>query len=138
MRKALIAVAVATALFAVGAFAATFALTSEDVASERDLVESCAESATVDFTTGAFDSTLGDFPVTGATVTFVAPAGGNADACNDSDASLSIRSGAGTWNNYGPEAVDAMEADFTIGDLPVEPINEVAVMVEGFTIPVAN
>lgn len=49
MRKALIAVVVASALFAVGAFAASFTVQSEDIASGSNPVESCATSADVDF-----------------------------------------------------------------------------------------
>jgi opacity protein-like surface antigen len=49
MRKALIAAAVATALFAVGAFAASFDIDAEDIASGSDPVQSCAASAQVDF-----------------------------------------------------------------------------------------
>ena len=49
MRKALIAVIVASALFAVGAFAASFAFTAEDVASGQDDVLSCADTVEVTF-----------------------------------------------------------------------------------------
>ena len=49
MRKALIAVAVATALFAVGAFAASFGVQSEDIASGTNPTTNCAASADVDF-----------------------------------------------------------------------------------------
>ncbi|MEX0948631.1 MAG: hypothetical protein WD296_07485 [Acidimicrobiia bacterium] len=47
MRKGLIAVIVAGALFAVGAFAATFSLTAEDVSSGADAVTACGTNATV-------------------------------------------------------------------------------------------
>jgi hypothetical protein len=51
MRKALIAVIVAAALFAVGALAASFTVNSEDVASGSDPVTACASNVDVDFTT---------------------------------------------------------------------------------------
>jgi hypothetical protein len=71
MRKALIAVAVASALFAVGAFAASFALNAEDVASGTDLVTECADLVDVDFTT-VYDEVAdaGDWNVTAAKLTF--------------------------------------------------------------------
>ncbi len=48
MRKALIAVVVASALFAVGAFAASFAVDSENIASGSADVDGCADVALVD------------------------------------------------------------------------------------------
>ena len=50
MRKALIAVITAAVLFAVGAFAADFALTAEDTASGTDAVDACTDTVTVEFT----------------------------------------------------------------------------------------
>jgi hypothetical protein len=47
MRKGLIAVIVAGALFAVGAFAASFSLTAEDVSSGADAVTACGTNASV-------------------------------------------------------------------------------------------
>ena len=47
MRKGLIAVIVAGALFAIGAFAASFSLTAEDVSSGADAVAACGTNATV-------------------------------------------------------------------------------------------
>ncbi len=71
MRKALIAIAVATALFAVGAFAASFAVNSEDIASGTDTVDNCADLVDVDFTT-SYDNVAGagDWNVTAAKLTF--------------------------------------------------------------------
>lgn len=68
MRKAIIAAIVASALFAVGAFAADFALTSEDVASGDADVVSCADEADVDFTTADDVSETGEFIATGADI----------------------------------------------------------------------
>ena len=70
MRKALIAVITASALFAVGAFAANIAtVNSEDIASGSDAVTACADEVDVDFTT-AYNDTSGDWDVTGADLTF--------------------------------------------------------------------
>jgi hypothetical protein len=49
MRKAIIAAIVATALFAVGAFAANFALSADNVSSGSDSIETCAERVEIDF-----------------------------------------------------------------------------------------
>lgn len=49
MRKAIIAAIVATALFAVGAFAASFAVEAEDVASGSDPVATCADDVDIEF-----------------------------------------------------------------------------------------
>ena len=68
MRKALIAAIVATALFAVGAFAASFAVEAEDVASGADDVTECASKVDVDFDT-VYDGTS-DWNVASAVVTF--------------------------------------------------------------------
>jgi len=68
MRKALIAVAVATALFAVGAFAASFAMQAEDTASGTNPVTSCADSASVDFTE-TFVPADNNWNITSVTVT---------------------------------------------------------------------
>ncbi|HEU5084054.1 MAG TPA: hypothetical protein VFU14_11995 [Acidimicrobiales bacterium] len=68
MRKALIAVIVASALFAVGALAANFTVNSEDVASGSDGVTACADSVDVDFDTD-YDGTS-DWDVGSALITF--------------------------------------------------------------------
>jgi len=74
MRKGIIAAIVAVALFAVGAFAATFTVTTEDVTSGTGEFAACATSVGVEFTTGNYSGTLGttggDFPVTQAVATF--------------------------------------------------------------------
>jgi ABC-type phosphate transport system substrate-binding protein len=49
MRKGLIATAVAVALFAVGAFAASFAVSSEDTASGSNAVKRCADNVVIEF-----------------------------------------------------------------------------------------
>jgi hypothetical protein len=75
MRKALIAAAVATALFAVGAFAASFAVDSEDIASGSDGVVACADKVLVDFGTPTYDSTTHKWSVNTAVLTFQTTAG---------------------------------------------------------------
>lgn len=68
MRKAIIAAIVASALFAVGAFAANFTVNAEDVASGSDAVTECADAVDVDFDT-VFDEES-DWDVGSAVVTF--------------------------------------------------------------------
>jgi hypothetical protein len=70
MRKALIAAAVATALFAVGAFAASFTLSAEDVASGTDQVKACAQNVTVDFDDD-MEYSAGQWKVETVTVAFL-------------------------------------------------------------------
>lgn len=67
MRKLLIATITAMVLFAVGAFAASFALQAEDVASGSDKVQDCANS-TLDFTLGTYNSAKVDWPVASGTL----------------------------------------------------------------------
>jgi hypothetical protein len=70
MRKVLIATIVAMVLFAVGAFAASFTLQAEDIASGNNDVKKCAD-AKVDFTGLTRANTVpADWTVGGATVTF--------------------------------------------------------------------
>lgn len=69
MRKTLIVVAVALTLFAVGAFAAAFAVNSEDVASGADPVDKCADTVDIDFTT-VYDGAQDDWTVSSAKLTF--------------------------------------------------------------------
>lgn len=77
MRKALIATIVAMVLFAVGAFAASFTLENEPLATDSASVVSCATATpSVDFKVGPYNSTTSDWPVTGATVTATGCTGG--------------------------------------------------------------
>ena len=95
MRKALIAVAVATALFAVGAFAASFAVNSEDIASGSNPVAACAAQVDVDFAPPAGpDPTTGAWTVANATVTFRNATDGLETACAGYDAELALKLGA--------------------------------------------
>jgi hypothetical protein len=75
MRKGIVALIVAVALFAIGAFAASFTLTSEDVSSGADAVAACAPNAKVTWTIDDSNAvvtsttTAANFLITGATVT---------------------------------------------------------------------
>lgn len=90
MRKALIAIAVATALFAVGAFAASFAVNSEDIASGSNPTTNCASDAVVNFNE-AFDQASNNWNVSTITVTL-----NNAQSCVGADAQLVLQSNAST------------------------------------------
>jgi hypothetical protein len=90
MRKALIAAAVATALFAVGAFAASFAVQSEDSASGSNAVTACAQNARIEFDEG-FSTSSSNWNINSITVTFT---GGTPANCVGGSASL-VLSGTG-------------------------------------------
>jgi hypothetical protein len=83
MRKGIIALIAGIALFAIGAFAASFALTSEDVSSGGDAVSACAPNAKVTWTINdnnavvTSTTTGANFLITDATVTVP----GGAAAC---------------------------------------------------------
>lgn len=86
MRKAIIAAIVATALFAVGAFAANFTVQSDDIASGSDTVGRCSTNAYVEYSTsGEYDETSSDFVVDGATVTF-----DTTNTCDGSDVDIAF------------------------------------------------
>jgi hypothetical protein len=95
MRKAIIAAIVATALFAVGAFAASFAVDSEDIASGADPVDACAELVRITFNEPQPASSTnggGRWTVSQATATFYSNAAATspASACVGFDASLAL------------------------------------------------
>ena len=132
MRKALIAVAVATALFAVGAFAASFTVSSEDVASGSNDVVACATNVDVDFA----DPVLGAggvWTVNGATVSFLTAAGAADLDCDPFDARLAISNPA--WNAVGGEvAVTGNTATFSFAATDVASIVGASVVVDGATL----
>jgi len=90
MRKWIIAGIVAVALFAVGAFAASFTFTAEDVASGQDAVNSCAASATVKWHTTPTNATPPVFQADQAIITTVAAAG---QSCASRPFRLAINTG---------------------------------------------
>jgi hypothetical protein len=93
MRKGLIAVIVAGALFAIGAFAASFSLSAEDVSSGADAVAACGANAEIHWhisTSGAAVTTttaVANFKITGYDI-----AAGV--ACGSRDYRLVIATGA--------------------------------------------
>ena len=134
MRKGIIAAIVAVALFAVGAFAATFTVTSDEVTSGTDSFSQCAPAVTVDFETGSYDggeSGTDDFPVTGATATF-AGAG-----CDDKVATLAVlgSDGAAIAEVDGNAVVAGSTVGFTLTGVSVGQVFGSAVLVEGIPIP---
>ncbi len=132
MRKGILAAIVAAALFAVGAFAATFNVTSEDVASGSDSFVACAEDVDVDFDTGGYDTESGDFSVTGATATF---SGG--EGCDGKDATLVVLGIEGEELGSSSATVDGSTAFFELDEL-VGDVYGAAVLVEGNAIDTAN
>lgn len=141
MRKALIAVIVASALFAVGAFAAQVAINSDDVASGEDAVESCASSANViEYTTGStVNGTTGtaDWQATGATIQLIEATGKNCegaavDIAIGSDTSATPDTTADTWTDGTCTATgNPLVYACTFAATTVRPIVEVAVLVNG-------
>ena len=132
MRKGIIAAIVAVALFAVGAFAATFTVTSDEVTSGTDTFSQCEATVSVDFETGAYAAGLGvegDFPVTGAEVTF------DTSACNGKDATLAVLDESGNALTEVTVTVVGDTASFTL-DEAVADVFGAAVLVEGFDIEV--
>jgi hypothetical protein len=143
MRKALIAAAVATALFAVGAFAASFAVQSEDTASGSNDVQSCASGAIVDFNE-SFDNANNNWNVASAvvTVTEVAgvdcnggqlelvlqPTGGGAPLGGPFNANLVVAAGPPTVTKN----VDTWTVTFTgVTGVPVTTLANAAVLIDG-------
>ncbi|MGK2949634.1 MAG: hypothetical protein ACSLFP_13760 [Acidimicrobiales bacterium] len=133
MRKALLAVAVATALFAVGAFAASFTVQSEDIASGSNPVTACATNVDVDFATPEAQSD-GTWTVDGATVRFLNASAGSVSTCDNFDARLAVNSGAGYVELGGLAPVDGGEASFSFTPINVAPISGASVVVDGATL----
>lgn len=135
MRKALIAVIVASALFAVGAFAASFVLETENVASQTGAVGSCAPKAVVNFDTSETISTAitpNDFTVTTVTVTFTDTNNVETESCDGAKADLAVNVGTG-WVDATSEAVDGATASFDVSgsNIPVKTVVGVAVLADG-------
>lgn len=99
MRKALIAGIVASALFAVGAFAASLGVSADNLASGQAAVAQCG-TASVEWTTDTTAVNDGDWTVTAATVSF------SADACDGAKVDLAVginASGSGeptSWEDW--------------------------------------
>jgi hypothetical protein len=133
MRKALIAAIVASALFAVGAFAANFAVETEDVASGSNPVTACADAVKIEFRPAAW---AGDtYTVAGLDVTFrdATGEGGALQAtndCNGKDAAVVVErtSGDTEIDNLTVTSTGTLPVTFTA--IPVSDIVGAAVLVE--------
>jgi len=138
MRKALIAVAVATALFAVGAFAANFAVNSEDIASGENDVVACAERVDVDFDDPTLNTSTGAWTVAGATVKFLDGASAATSACNGFDAELALDLGAtlaaANYSSVGTGSVSGSTADINFAATDVATIHGASVVIDGATL----
>ena len=139
MRKALIAAAVATALFTVGAFAASFAVQSEDVASGANDVTACARQVDIDFDPPALNATTGAWTVAGATATFRDSADAAVATCDGFAGVLALKTGAtiaaATYASASTATVSGSTADFNFaGPVPVETIHGASVVVDGKTL----
>lgn len=144
MRKALIAVIVASALFAVGAFAAELTVNSDDVASGEGDVVSCASSADLTEwdTTEAVSPTSGadtDWQAEGATIVLTEADGRSCDGAHV-DIAIGTDTGtddiADTWTDGSCSAGTDLTYTCTwTTPIDVRPIVEVAVLVDGNTLP---
>lgn len=92
MRRVIIAAVAALVLFAVGAFAASLTVDSEDVASGSDDVAACAARVDVDFTTG-FNETAREWAVTGVVLSFLNPAGEAEIGCDGQQVQVALTTG---------------------------------------------
>ena len=145
MRKALIAGIVASALFAVGAFAAVIGnVNTDNVASGEGEVGSCAPTAEVEFTTDSdvIAPATGadtDWAVTAATVSLGSGCEGAAvDLAIGNDTVEPVGTGEpNSWTNAGICSETTTAGTFTcpVPNVPVRPIVEVAVLANGNAIP---
>lgn len=146
MRKALIAAIVASALFAVGALAAELTINADDVASGEATVASCASKAdlTAWDTTDAVAPTSEpdtDWQVEGATVELTEADGRSCEGATVDIAIGSDTSGDGTADGWSNGSCDTPESGLTYTctfapTVDVRPIVEVAVLVNGNSLPV--
>ena len=139
MRKALIAVAVATALFAVGAFAAQLTVRSEDVASGSNEVVACAAQVDVDFDAPTLVAATGVWEVTGATVRFLNGSDAVVGTCDAFDARLAVETTpSGNFVQVGGladvGAGGTGTAAFTFTAIDVSTITGASVVVDGATL----
>ena len=113
-------------LFAVGAFAASFTLTADDVASGADEVQSCATSVDVVFDLP--ESTALEFTTSGATLTYVG-------SCPDATAivRLELTDGSSvTYDEVFNGNLPGSPADISFDSpINVELITGVAVLING-------
>ncbi len=152
MRKALIAVVVASALFAVGAFAASFAVNAEDVASGADTVDACAAEVDLDFETVYGDDEIttdtagavtggGDWNVDNVLVTFYDDTGTPTAACAGYGANVAVMTDAGTPATTGTAPVLTGASSVLVpleGTLNAADITSAAVLVDGQSLQVGT
>jgi hypothetical protein len=146
MRKALIAGAVATALFAIGAFAASFAVQSEDIASGSNGVVACAEQVDVDFANPVLNTTTGAWTVANAVVTFRDGSDVAVTTCAGYDAELALKLGATpataaysatTYTTPVPAGISGSSHTFTFAaPIDVATIHGASIVVDGATLSV--
>lgn len=134
MRKALIAVAVATALFAVGAFAASFIVQSEDIASGTNAVQACATNVDVDFDDPVLNTTTGAWTVDGAVVRFLDASGGSVTTCDEHDAQLAVDFGSGFVSVGDTAVATGGTATYSFTAADVETVVGASVVVDGATL----
>lgn len=135
MRKAIITVAVATALFAVGAFAASFTVQSEDIASGSDGVVACAPYVDIDFDDPVADGAA-EWSVDGATARFYTATGSGATlatTCNGFLAELALLA-PGVVTDAGNAAISGGAVKFDFTAIPVSAITKASVVVDGKTL----
>jgi uncharacterized membrane protein len=129
MRRVIIAAVVALVLFAVGAFAASLTVNSEDVASGSDDVAACAARVDVDFTTD-FDNTAGEWVVTQVVLSFLTSTGEATTGCDDQGVQVALTTGASTAQEL-TGTVDGSGATLTpTSTVLVEEVTNAAVLVE--------
>jgi ABC-type phosphate transport system substrate-binding protein len=140
MRKGLIATAVAVALFAVGAFAASFAVSSEDTASGSDAVSPCADNVVIDFNE-TYSTTSQNWNIASIDVTFT---GTNLQACINraADATLVLQNNGTTKVFEDTKTLDdslnfVPSADTGTSPLPVADVWNAAVLIDGVQLNVA-
>ena len=136
MRKVLIASAVALVLFAVGAFAATFIVNADDIASGEDEVLECADTVNIDWPVaeGTYDVDANDWPVPTAELTFLDDASATTptDDCDGFDLTLVVEDVGGAVISEsggtisGGTATVTLDAGVFAGD-----IGHAAVLVNG-------
>lgn len=133
MRKALIAIAVATALFAVGAFAASFAVNSEDVASGSNGVVACAAKVDVNLDT-TYATASDDWTVTGALVTFYDAANAPTNGCQNHDVTVVLENLADNGTiGTGTAAVGTSTAQVSFAAQPLaSAVGRASVLVDGY------
>ena len=134
MRKALIAAIVATALFAVGAFAANFTTSSEDVASGADSVIACADEVDLKFAPGGWNDDTDLYETASVTASFwngTEESRTVANTCNGLPVTILVDLDDGTEDESGLINIAAGTATYApTGGWAVSRIEAAAVLVE--------